>query len=137
MASVTGDFGNVIKRLETMNKKVQKDISKKTLIEGAKVVVPVMENVAPYDTRPNRPAGQHLRETLGYSEMKNGGKSKGNYLVVGSQSTDREIIERAYYQHYGTTFMVGTKWITTAFELSEKQARQKMKEVVIEELKNI
>lgn len=83
-----------------MSKKASEQVLDRALDEGAKPVLKAMDKNVPIDTG-------ELSDSLG--EIKKDGNKANRKIHLGSTSTKREVVERAYYQEYGNNSMLGKK----------------------------
>ena len=117
------DFSKFTDKLENIEKKIQKEICEESLNAGADVILNEMlkeENV-PYKTGA-------LKESLGKSKVKGSGNNAK--INIGPQSDDRSIIERAYYQEYGTERMMGRKWMKKSYDNARDDANKAIEETL-------
>lgn len=128
--SLEFDMSELTKKLSELEKKASKKIAKKTLLAGAEPMEKSLINAAPEDTG-------ELKRNI--KSAKNITTKKGNSTIdVGvtrKEGASREVIDRAYYQHYGSRSRAGTYWMNEGFKNGIKPAQQKMAEVLKEELK--
>lgn len=96
-----------------LSKNVSTQILDQALDEGAKPVIKAMNKNVPVDTRA-------LKSSLG--EIKKEGSNINRKIHLGSTSTNRKIIERAYYQEYGHSTMNGKKWMKKSYNQSKEDA---------------
>lgn len=99
--------------LVSMSKKLQNEVLDEALNEGAKPVIKAMDKNVPIDTG-------ELSDSLG--EIKKEGSSTNRKIHLGSTSTKRKVVERAYYQEYGNSSMLGKKWMKKSYEQSKDEA---------------
>lgn len=121
------DMSSLTKKLSELEKKVQKDVAKKALLAGADPMEDSLKNASPVDT------GELRQNIKSAKKIKN---KKGRPTIdVGVTGGNREIVERAYYNHYGSRSRAGTYWMDSGFEDGIKPAQEKIKEVLKKELK--
>ena len=96
-----------------ISKKASEQILDKALDAGAKPVLKSMDKNAPVDT-------SALKKSLG--EIKKEGSKTNRKIHLGSTSTNRKIVERAYYQEYGNSSMNGKKWMKKSYNKSKDEA---------------
>ena len=96
-----------------ISKKASEELLDKALDSGAKPVLKTMDKNIPVDTG-------ELRKSLG--EIKKEGSKTSRKVHLGSTSTDRKIVERAYYQEYGHSSMNGKKWMKKSYNQSKEEA---------------
>lgn len=99
--------------LVSMSKKLQNEVLDEVLDEGAKPVLKAMDKNVPIDTG-------ELSDSLG--EIKKEGSGTNRKIHLGSTSTKRKVVERAYYQEYGNSSMLGKKWMKKSYEQSKDEA---------------
>lgn len=124
------DLSSLTKKLSELEKKVQKDISEKALLAGAEYMEDALKDASPVDTgelRDNIKTANKIKTKKGQSTIDLG--------VIGENGTPREVVERAYYNHYGARSKAPTFWMDDGFKKGIKPAQEKIKEVLIKELK--
>ena len=99
--------------LSNMSKKAGSEVIDLALDAGAGPVLKSMDKNVPVDT-------QALKKSLG--EIKKEGSKTNRKIHLGSTSTNRKIVERAYYQEYGNSSMIGKKWMKKSYEQSKDDA---------------
>lgn len=128
--SLEFDLSELTKKLSELEKKASKKIAKKTLLAGAEPMEKELINSAPEDTgelKKNIKSARNIKTKKGNSTIDVG--------VTRKEGASREVIDRAYYQHYGSRSRAGTYWMDEGFKNGIRPAQEKMKEVLIEELK--
>ena len=124
------DMKELTKKLSELEKKVSKDITKKTLLAGAEQMEQSLINSAPEDT------GELKKSIKSSKKITNKkGKSTIDVGVTGKNGTPREVVERAYYNHYGARSKAPTYFMNDGFEKGIEPAKEKMIEVLKKELK--
>lgn len=118
------DMSALMARFEEMEKAAKKDMSKKALDKGADIILNAQKETVPVDTG-------ELKESLDKGNFKNGANAS---IEIGSQSADDDIIKRAFYNEYGTSNMVGKKWMKSAWTESIEEASNVIKESIKEDL---
>ena len=124
------DMSQLTKKLSELENKVSKDITKKTLLAGAEPMEKSLINSAPEDTcelKNNIQASKKIINKKGRSIIDVG--------VTGKNGTSREIVERAYYNHWGARSKAPTYWMDDGFDRGIEPAKEKMIEVLKKELK--
>lgn len=124
------DMSQLTKKLSELEKKVSKDITKKTLLAGAEPMEKSLINSAPEDTcelKNNIQASKKIINKTGRSIIDVG--------VTDKNGTSREIVERAYYNHWGARSKAPTYWMDDGFDRGIEPAKEKMIEVLKKELK--
>lgn len=123
------DFSKVQAKLDEMSKKMQGETLNEALEAGAKPVIDALKRNSPYNSKNN---GKHLKDTLDKIKIK--GSKTNKTIEVGVNSEDRNIIERAYYNHYGTCCIAGNHFMNKAFDESKVEANEEIKKVLKEKL---
>ncbi|WP_107602640.1 HK97-gp10 family putative phage morphogenesis protein [Clostridioides difficile] len=125
--SLEFDLSSLTKKLSELEKKVSKDITKKALLEGAEPMEDALKVASPVDTG-------ELRDNIkSANKIKN---KKGRTTIdVGVTGNNRKMVERAYYNHYGSRGRAGTYFMDDGFKRGIKPAQQKMVEVLKKELR--
>ena len=95
--------------LAGISKRSSEQILDNALDAGAKTVLKAMDKNVPVDTG-------ELKKSLG--EIKKEGSKTNRKVHLGSTSSNREIVARAYYQEYGNSSMNGKKWMKKSYENS-------------------
>lgn len=119
------DFHNVSARLEEMTKKMQRETLDEILDEGNKPLIESMVQNSPKDTL-------ELSENIG--EIKKQGSGLARKSIIGINSDDRSVVERAYYNEYGTSKITGTKWMKRSFNEGKGEANERIKEAIVRKL---
>ncbi len=125
--SLQFDISQLTKKLSELEKKVQKDVAKKALLEGVEPMENALKDASPVDTwelRANIKSANKIK-------MKKGKTT----IDVGVTGDNRKIVERAYYNHYGSRSRAGTYFMDDGFKKGIKPAQEKMLEVLKKELK--
>ena len=104
------NFEELEDALVGISKKMGEDIIDEALDAGADIVLDSMNKNVPVDTGA-------LKDSLG--EIKKEGSKTNRKIHLGSTSTDRSIVERAYYQEYGNSSMNGKKWMKKSYNQSK------------------
>ena len=128
--SLEFDLSELTKKLSELEKKASKKIAKKTLLAGAEPMEKELIRSAPEDTgelKKNIKSARNIKTKKGNSTIDVG--------VTRKEGASIEVIDRAYYQHYGSRSRAGTYWMDEGFKNGIRPAQEKMKEVLIEELK--
>lgn len=124
------DIKELTKKLSELEKKVSKDITKKTLLAGAEPMEESLINSAPEDT------GELKKSIKSSKKITNKkGRSTIDVGITSKNGTPREVVERAYYNHYGARSKAPTYWMDDGFDKGIKSAKEKMIEVLKKELK--
>lgn len=124
------DVSSLSKKLLELEKKVQKDITKKVLLAGAEPMEDALKDASPIDTgelRDNIKTANKIKTKKGKSTIDLG--------VTSENGTPRDVVEKAYYNHYGARSKAPTYWMNDGFSNGIKSAQEKIKEVLIKELK--
>ena len=128
--SMDFELNELTKKLKQLENKAAKKIAKPTLMAGSEELEKALSNEAPVNT------GELKRNVKKAKNIKT--KKGANTIDIGvmsSNGTPRKVIERAYYQHYGSRSRAGTYWLNEGFNKGIKPAKEKMIEVLKEELK--
>ena len=107
------NFDELEDALVGISKKMGEAIIDEALDAGADIVLESMNKYVPVDTGA-------LKKSLG--EIKKEGSKTNRKVHLGSTSTDRKIVERAYYQEYGNSSMNGKKWMKKSYNQSKDEA---------------
>ena len=99
--------------LTTIDKKTSEQLLDKALDAGAKPMLKSMDKNVPIDTGA-------LKNSLG--EIKKEGSKTNRKVHLGSTSSDRKIVERAYYQEYGNSSMNGKKWMKKSYNQAKDES---------------
>ena len=124
--SLDFDFKGIEKRLQTLSKKASKETIDKALEAGEEVVLDEMRKNVPKDT-------WDLHNSLG--ELRKSGSGLYRKAIVGINSDNRDIIERGYYQEYGTKLYNGKKWMKKSSQNSKNEAIKAVADSLKEDLK--
>ncbi|UEL48309.1 HK97-gp10 family putative phage morphogenesis protein [Terrisporobacter hibernicus] len=125
--SLEFDMKELTKKLSSLEKKVSKDITKKTLLAGAEPMEKSLISSAPKDTG-------ELKENI-KSAKKIQNKKGRSTIDIGVTGDNREVVEKAYYNHYGARSKAPTYFMDDGFNKGIEPAREKMIEVLQKELK--
>lgn len=125
--SLEFDMSSLTKKLSELEKKVQKDVTKKALLAGAEPMEDALKDASPVNTG-------ELRDNI-KSAKKIKTKKGRTTIDVGVTGDNRKIVERAYYNHYGARSKAPTYFMDDGFKKGIKQAQEKMTEVLRKELK--
>lgn len=106
-------------RLNNMAKKASSKEMDKVLDKGDKIILESMRETVPKDTG-------ELHDSLG--KIKRIGSGFNRTSVIGIATNDRKVIERGYYQEYGTRHMMGSNWIERGFQRAKGKAVTSMKD---------
>lgn len=107
------NFEELEDALTGLSKKASEQVLDRALDAGAKPVLDAMDKYVPVDT-------SDLKNSLG--EIKKDGSKTNRKVHLGSTSTDRKIVARAYYQEYGNSSMNGKKWMKKSYNQSKDEA---------------
>lgn len=124
--SLDFDFKKIEKRLQTLSKKVSKQTIDKALEAGEEILLKEMRKNVPKDTG-------DLHDSL--DEIRKSGNGLNRKAIVGIKSDDRDIVERGYYQEYGTKLYNGKKWMKKSSQNSKSEAIQAVANSLKEDLK--
>ncbi|MEG1008791.1 MAG: HK97 gp10 family phage protein [Clostridia bacterium] len=124
------DMKELTKKLSELEKKLSKDITKKTLLAGAEPMEQSLINSAPEDT------GELKKSIKSSKKITNKkGRSTIDVGVTGKNGTPREVVERAYYNHYGARSKAPTYFMNDGYDRGVEPAKEKMVEILKKELK--
>ncbi|MGL5712580.1 MAG: HK97 gp10 family phage protein [Paraclostridium sp.] len=123
------DFSKVISKLENIEKKASKEMIDEALKKGGKVVLEELKK----EVRSNVYDTGELYGSLELGNIKGSGTNKK--IQIGSQSDDRDIKARNYYNENGNTFMMGKKQNKKAFKNSKKEAKEAIVTSIVNNLK--
>ena len=124
------NFSSIISKLKDIEKKASREIIDNALKAGGEVVLESLKlevAVNVYDTG-------ELYDSLNLGEIRGAGTNKK--ILIGSQSNDRKVVERNYYNEYGTSSIVGKKHNKRAFQNSKKEANRAIIESIQKDLKS-
>lgn len=125
--SLQFDISQLTKKLSELEKKIQRDVAKKALLEGVEPMENALKDASPVDT------GELRANIKSANKIK---MKKGKTTIdVGVTGDNRKIVERAYYNHYGSRSRPGTYFMDDGFKKGIKPAQEKIKEVLTKELK--
>ncbi|CEK34341.1 phage protein, HK97 gp10 family,Bacteriophage protein of unknown function (DUF646) [[Clostridium] sordellii] len=125
------DFNSIVKKLNNLDKNVQKNITQKALTNAAKITKEELKKeveLKAYDTGA-------LYESIDISDVKSRGTKE--FIYVGSISDNRKIVERLYYNEYGTDKMVGKKLLKNTAKRTKGEATDAIIETIQEELNKV
>lgn len=119
------DFSELIDKLDEIERKLKTEIIDNALEKGADVILESQKETVPVDTG-------HLEQSLGKGKISGSGTNKK--ITVGIENGDDESIRYGYYQEYGTSDMVGKKWMKKAWNKSVSEANKAIGESLAEDL---
>ena len=122
---ITFDFSDFDRGTEDMSKAVQNKTIDKALDAGAKPIVKYMDRNVAVDTGVTK-------DSLG--ELRKEGSGTDRKILLGVTSDDRDVVERAYYDEYGTELQVARHWLKKSFEQGKKEAEEAIIAKLKEEL---
>lgn len=122
MMGVVFSMEEIEQRLVSMSKKMQNKAIDEVLEVSSKPVIEEMDNNVPVDT-------EELKKSLGVIKIAGTGTKRKIHL--GSTSKDRKIVERAFYQEYGNSSMLGSKWLKKSYQ----NTTDEVKKIVAEKIK--
>lgn len=125
--SLQFDLSSLTKKLSELEKKVQKDVAKKALLAGAEPMKDALKSASPVDTG-------ELRDNI-KSAKKIKTKKGRTTIDVGVTGDNRKIVERAYYNHFGSRGRAGTYFMNDGFKKGLNPAQEKIIEVLKKELR--
>lgn len=113
------DFTSLYGKLDELSRKAQNETLDKALDDTKPIILMAMVEESPFDTG-------ELSRNLGEVEKKGTGRSRA--LVMGVRKEANELEKKkAYYNHYGTTYIAGTHWMEKAFNNCKKDANEQLK----------
>lgn len=118
------DMSSIMQRFEEMEKKAQKDLSKKALDKGSDIILQSQKETVPKDTGA-------LEESLEKGNFKSGNNASVEIGING----DEDVVRYGFYMEYGTENMVGKKWMKRAWNDSVNDAAEAIKESLKEDLR--
>ena len=107
------NFDELEDALSDIDKNTSQQIVDNALDTGAKPMIKSMDKNVPVDT-------EALKKSLG--EIKKEGSKTNRKIHLGSKSSNREIVARAYYQEYGNSNMNGKKWMKKSYNQSKDES---------------
>lgn len=120
------DFSELIDKLDEIERKLKTEIIDNALEKGADVILESQKETVPVDTG-------HLEQSLGKGKISGSGTNKK--ITVGIEKYgDDESIRYGYYQEYGTSDMVGKKWMKKAWNKSVSEANKAIGESLAKDL---
>ncbi len=118
------DFSTLIDKLDEIERKLKTEVIDNALEKGADIILEAQKETVPVDTG-------HLERSLGKGEISGSGTNKK--ITIGIENGD-ESIRYGYYQEYGTSNMVGKKWMKKAWNKSVSEANKAIGESLAEDL---
>ena len=122
---LTFDFNQVYEVIEDMTDKMQNETFDKALNEGNKPIINAMKKNISVDTG-------ETKASIG--EIKKKGSGSNRESIMGIKSTDRNIIERAYYDEHGTERQVARHSMKKSFSQSKDEAEEAIVKTLKKEL---
>ena len=119
------DFSTLIDKLDEIERKLKTEIIDNALEKGADVILESQKETVPVDTG-------HLEQSLAKGKIIGSGTNKK--ITIGIENGDDESIRYGYYQEYGTSNMVGKKWMKKAWNKSVSEANKAIGESLAEDL---
>ena len=119
------DFSELIDKLDEIERKLKTEVIDNALEKGADVILESQKETVPVDTG-------HLEQSLGKGKISGSGTNKK--ITVGIENGDDESIRYGYYQEYGTSDMVGKKWMKKAWNKSVSEANKAISESLAKDL---
>lgn len=122
------DISELNSALEKLEKKVSDKIKEKALNKGADIILKEQQNNVPVKTG-------KLKRSLGKSKVKKSNQT--DKITIGIlNATDNEV-EYGYYQEYGTSSIIGKKWMKRSWNESIEDAREEIKKSLSDDLTNL
>ena len=119
------DFSTLIDKLDEIEHKLKTEVIDNALEKGADVILKAQKEDVPVDTG-------NLQNSLGKGDKTGSGTNRK--ITVGIENGDDESIRYGYYQEYGTSDMVGKKWMKKAWNKSVSEANKAICESLAEDL---
>ena len=129
---ISFDFNEIHNKLEELDKRVSNEIGKNALEKGSNIILEAQTESVP--VRKGTEGGK-LKRSLDKSSIKGTGYKKK--IQIGIENAKEREVLYGYYQEYGTSSMIGKKWMKRAFQKSIKNANEEIKNSIIEDLSNI
>lgn len=117
---------DLMKKLQSLQKKMSNKISKEALEAGANVMLKSQKAEAPYDTG-------ELKKSLDKSKVKTKKGSKS--IDIGTMKAPKEVQKYAYCQNYGFRGVLGTYFMEEAYEKGAPASLEVMKKTIANGLK--
>ncbi|MCU5977963.1 HK97 gp10 family phage protein [Clostridioides difficile] len=126
---ITFDFSKLQQKLDSMERKAGKELVDNAIDAGGRVLVEGMKE----EVRANVYDTGELYNSIGMGRKKGSGTKRS--IEIGSQSNDRDVIARNFYNEYGTLRVVGKKHNKRSFNKNKKKANEAIKKSIISDLK--
>ncbi|HJF34497.1 MAG TPA: HK97 gp10 family phage protein [Clostridium perfringens] len=130
--ALTFDFDELYNKLEVLDKKVSNEVIENALNKGAEVVLQAQKETVPVRKGPE---GGNLKRSLNKGKISGSGTKKKISIGI-ENAKERELIY-GYYQEYGTSSMVGKKWMKRAWQQSVKKANEEIEKSLADDLANL
>ena len=123
------NFAEAIERLESLNKRVGKELIDEALESGSEEILQGQLLTVPVgDTG-------KLKRSLG--KGKKTGTGANRKVDIGIINAQANEVVYGYYQEHGTERMNGKKWMKRAWNKNKDKAQEKIKETIVEGLTKI
>ena len=119
------DFSALIDKLDEIERKLKTEVIDNALEKGADVILKAQKEAVPVDTG-------NLQGSLDKGDKTGSGTNRK--ITVGIENANDELIRYGYYQEYGTSDMVGKKWMKKAWNKSVSEANKVICESLAEDL---
>lgn len=115
---LTIDFNKLQSKIDELSKSVNADKLNTCLNEGEEITIKSIKNNTPVDT-------SELKNHVG--KIKQVGSGLKAKRIIGINSNNRKVVERGYYQEYGTCCISGKHWMKKGFNQANSQASEAIK----------
>ena len=119
------DFSELIDKLDEIERKLKTEVIDNALEKGADIILKAQKEAVPIDTG-------NLQDSLDKGDKTGSGTNRK--ITVGIENGNEESISYGYYQEYGTSDMIGKKWMKKAWNKSVREANRKISESLAEDL---
>lgn len=119
------DFSTLIDKLDEIERKLKTEVIDNALEKGADTILEAQKETVPIDTG-------NLQDSLDKGDKTGSGTNRK--ITVGIENGDDESIRYGYYQEYGTSDMVGKKWMKKAWNKSVSEANKAIGESLVKDL---
>ncbi|MGL4731257.1 MAG: HK97 gp10 family phage protein [Clostridium sp.] len=133
------DFLDVKSALSSLQNKVRRTTIDKALDAGAEELLKEQIDNVPVYKGDKKRRGGNLKNSLAVGNKT--GRDLTRKVHVGITNAKEREVEYGYYQEFGwvskNKAVAGKRWMKKSFIKAEKRAKETIKNVLIEELKNI
>lgn len=123
------DFSEALRAINRMQKKASKIMIDNALDKGAEPVLQAQQKNVPVRKGPK---GGKLKRSLGIGKKKGSGVNRE--IHIGIQNAQEREVVYGFYQEHGTRRMSGKKWMKKSWNESKKEANEKIKKAIVDEL---